>query len=647
MTFTERQRSALRLIVDTFAPGDGRTMPSASAAGTDALTLELAARNPRAAEVRQLERLLDVWDSRALGLALTGRPRRFSQLDQAGRERVLLSLSDSRVAAKRALFVALKGAALTPYYMAGGPAVWEPIGYPGPLGVRPDPPAPTITPVVTRGDTTLDCDVVVVGSGAGGGTAAGVLSAAGLDVVVLEAGELHDERDFDGGERHGIGDLYAPGPQATAEGQIMLVAGRGVGGGTVVNYSTAFRTPDRVRDEWASYGAKQFATDEYSASLDAVCERLGVNTDHDLAAPRDAVMQRGAEALGWSCAAMPRNVIGCDQGIECGRCGMGCRLGAKQSTVKTWLADASARGTRILTGVHVRRVTQANGRATGVEGRTADGHSVVVRARAVVAAGGAIQTPALLQRSGLTNPNIGAHLRLHPATGVFGIFDERVDPWTGSMQSRYVDELADLDGDGYGVLFETAPLTPAFGSGFISWRGAGAFRERIAELGHAAPIAVIVRDRDPGGTVRIDKDGEPVVAYRLSPADTDHLMRGFEGAARIVEAAGAHTVYSPHHRTVSYRPGREGSLETFVAACRREGAAPGRVALAALHIMGSARMGGSAEASAVDPDGRTWDLPGLYVADASCFPTASGVNPQISIGAIAHMIATRLAGALT
>lgn len=645
MAFTPRQVRAMGLIADTFATG-GDGVPSPTQVGSHELALRIAEANPRAGEVRQLKALLDAWDTRALGLALTGRPRRFSQLSQPEREAVLLSLSDSRVGAKRALFQGLKGASLLPYYMTGGPELWDGMGYPGPLGTRADPPAPTITPLPVTRDTDLSCDVVVVGSGAGGGTAAGVLAAAGLDVVVLEAGGFHDERHFDGGEETGFLELYALAPQATAEGQVQLVAGRGLGGGTVVNYTTSFRTPDHVRAEWAALGATQFSSPEYAASMDAVCARLGVNTDHDKAAPRDAILERGARALGWDVAAMPRNVDGCDQDVECGRCGMGCRLGAKQSTARTWLADAAAAGARILTGVSVRTVSTSFGRATGVVGSTEEGHRVRVRARAVVVAAGAIQTPALLQRSGLTNPNIGRYLRLHPATAVWGRMDEPVDGWVGAMQSRYVDALTDLDGTGYGVLYETAPLTPAFGTGFVNWRGSDDFRRRMVELKHTLGVAVIVRDRDPGGTVRVGRDGEPVVRYQLSPRDTDHLVQGLVGAARIAEAAGAAWIASTHHRTVSYEPGRRGSVSGFEADLRVAGAAPATMALAALHIMGTARMGGSAADSAVDPDGQTWDVQGLYVADASCFPTASGVNPMISIESIAHMNATRLAARL-
>jgi choline dehydrogenase-like flavoprotein len=645
MVFTPRQVRAMGLIADTFATG-GDGVPSPTQVGSHELALRIAEANPRAGELRQLKALLDLWDTRALGLALTGRPRRFSQLDQAGREQVLLSLSDAKVGAKRALFQGLKTASLFPYYMTGGDALWDGIGYPGPLGTVDTPPPAVLTPEQVARDSDLSCDVVVVGSGAGGGTAAGVLAASGLDVVVLEAGGFHDERDFDGGEETGFLQLYALAPQSTAEGQVQLVAGRGLGGGTVVNYTTSFRTPDHVREEWASHGATQFSGEEYAASMDAVCARLGVNTDHDKAAPRDAILERGARALGWDVDAMPRNVQGCDQDVECGRCGMGCRIGAKQSTAKTWLADAAAAGARILTGVDVRTVSTSFGRATGVVATTAEGHRVRVRARAVVVAAGAVQTPALLQRSGLSNPNIGRYLRLHPATAVWGRMDEPVDGWVGSMQSRYVDAHTDLDGTGYGVLYETAPLTPGFGTGFVNWRGSDDFRRRMVELKHTLGVAVIVRDRDPGGTVRIGRDGEPVVRYQLSPRDTDHLVQGLVGGARIAEAAGANWIATTHHRTVSYEPGRRGSIDTFESDIRTAGAAPATMALAALHIMGTARMGGSALSSAVDPDGQTWDVPGLYVADASCFPTASGVNPMISIESIAHMTATRLAARL-
>src|SRR5262249_37412093 len=161
-----------------------------------------------------------------------------------------------------------------------------------------------------------------------------------------------------------------------------------------------------------------------------------------------------------------RNVVGCEQGVICGTCGLGCQLGAKRSAVRTWLADAQAHGARILVRTRAGRVVIDDGKVTGVDTRTHEGNEVHVRARAVVVAGGALQTPALLRRSGVSNDHIGRHLRLHPVTAVFGVFDEELRPWEGTMQALYSDELRDLH-DGYGVKFETAPVHPGLAAGFL------------------------------------------------------------------------------------------------------------------------------------------------------------------------------------
>jgi choline dehydrogenase-like flavoprotein len=646
MEFTPRQLANLNLILDTFAPGDGANVPSASDVDAASLVAFLAGQNPRASEKRQLQMVLGAWDSRAVAALLVGRPRKFSRLNQEQREAVLLRMKNSPLVSTRGLYGALKDAALQTYYLSGGSGLWDSLGYDGVLGIRADAPPPPLKPAHLTGDTTIDCDVVIVGSGAGGGTAAGVLAAAGLDVVVLEAGEYYDDRDFDGSEKSGFTRMYAQAPVSTIDGSIALVAGRGLGGGTVVNYTTSFRTPDHVRKEWADLGAKQFADQEYAESMDAVEDRLSVNSDFQEPGQRDVVLERGAQKLGWSVGAMPRNVRNCAMGAECGRCGMGCRVGAKQSTTKTWLADAAAAGARLYVGVSARRVLTSGGQATGVEAHSADGHTLTVHARAVVVAAGAIQTPALLKRSGLPNPNIGSHLRLHPVAAVWGEMDQEIRPWEGILQGRYVDEFRDMDGDGYGILLETGPTTPTLASVFIGWEGGRQHLARMQSLRHIVPTAVLVRDRDSVGTVKIGRDGEPVVSYRLSPHDAGHLQRGMGIAAEALVAGGAKSVFTSHPTPVT-GTAAEIASGAFSAGVQKAGTRPGRLALACLHIMGSARMGGSAATSALDPDGQTWDVKGLYVADGSNFPTASGVNPMISIEAIAHMVASRLAAQLT
>jgi choline dehydrogenase-like flavoprotein len=650
MHVTPRQRRALEEICEAFCPS-GEGLPSARELGVAEAVLAAVARNPRAVERGQLLALLSLWDTPALGALGGAGFRRFGALPQAERERVLLAWGDSRVVQRRAVFHALRRAVLLFYYMLGGAegarnGAWDAIGYDGPLGRLPGAPPKALRPTAIERATRLECDVVIVGSGAGGGVAAGVLAGAGLDVVVVESGGYYDDEDFDGSELGALTRYYMAAPAATHDQSVALLAGACLGGGTVVNYSTSFRTPEEVRAEWAGHGVAAFAGNEYTTSLDAVEERLGVNREHNEPSTRERKLQEGCVRLGWHVDAMPRNVRGCAQGKECGYCGLGCRVGAKQSTVKTWLADASAAGARLVVRTKVEHVVVEGGAARGIVGRTAEGHALTVRARAVIAACGAIHTPALLKRSGLRNANIGRNLKLHPATAVFGVFDEELKPWEGVMQALYSDEHRDLDG-GYGVKYETAANHPHIFVPFAPWRGARAHLELMEGLRGTTPVGVLLRDRD-GGEVRVGRDGEPIVRYALSPFDQAHLRAGVEGAAQILEAAGAQRIFSPHAKWVSYEPGgRGGGRERFMAEADAAGYDAGRITLGSFHIMGAARMGGSPASSACDPRGRTWEVRGLYVFDGSSFPTASGVNPQISIQAIAHMGARALAAELT
>jgi choline dehydrogenase-like flavoprotein len=626
-------------------------LPSATELGVPEALLGLVARNPRAAERKQVGQLLGLWDTRLLCAIAGAGVKRFTSLSRQDRERVLLSWADSRVPQRRAAFQALRKGALLAYYGQGGengarnPA-WDAIGYPGPLGPPADPPARTIEPTEVQGDTTLECDVVVVGSGAGGGTAAAVLAAAGLDVVVVEAGRYFSERDFDGAELSGFDRLYVNGGgMASADASVGLLAAQGLGGTTLVNYTFSFRPPDALRREWAAeHGVETVLGDGFDESVDAVWERIGVNAEHSLPSRRDESIREGMDKLGWDWEVMQRNVRGCTAEV-CRLCHYGCQLGAKQSTLKTWLQDAYDAGARILVQTRAERVVTENGAARGVEAVTAAGHRVTVRARAVVSACGALHTPALLSRSGVTSKALGKHLRLHPVLVIWGQFDEQVRPWEGMLASTYSDQDMDMDGKGYGVKYEHVATPPSILLSFSPWRGGREHAQLMQALPYTGGLGVLLRDHGVG-EVRTGRDGEPIVRYKLAPADVEHMRRGVRGAAQVVEAMGARRVFSSHSRWVSFEPGVRGDLDSFMGDADACGWGAGQAQMVSFHIMGSARMGGSPADSVCDPTGEVWGTPGLYVLDASAFPTASGVNPMVTIEALAHMNARALAAKL-
>jgi long-chain-alcohol oxidase len=638
-------RAALESICDTFAPG-GEGLPSATELGVPDAILMAVGENPREAEREQFKQLMEIWDTQAAGDGT----RRFTSMSLEDREGVLLAWADSQAPEQRAAFQALRKGALLSYYClpygGDGPnPIDEAVGYPGPLGPPENPPPKTIEPLVISEDTELECDVCVVGSGAGGGTAAGVLAQAGLDVVVLESGGYFSEEDFDGAELPGYARLYLNGGGIASDDQsIGLLAGHCLGGGTTVNYTWCFRPPDHVRQDWKDrFGLSDYAGPDFDESLDAVWERISVNSEYSIPSRRDEVMRTGLAELGWDSEVMQRNVKGCTEEV-CRLCHYGCQLGAKQSTIKTWLQDAYDAGARIIVNTPAERVLIERGEARGVEARTAAGHRVTVRSRAVAAAAGGLHTPALLVRSGVDSPAVGKNLFLHPVLIIWGIFDEEVQPWAGVLGSTFSDEHLDM-GEGYGVKYEHAANPPSLLAVFAPWRGARHNAELMQALPYTAGFGCLMRSRDPG-EVQVGADGLPVPRWALSDFDRDNMRRAMDGAAQILEAAGAQRIYSSHAGWVSYEPGRNGGRQRFLEDADRCGWGPAQVTLGAFHIMGSARMGSSREDSVCDGNGHAWDVKGLYVCDGAALPTGLGVNPMITIEAVAHKIARGIAASL-
>lgn len=648
LTFTPQERLILSLICDTFVPApDETTSPdSADRALIDAL-------------IEALDRVADEKDRVGLKLFLrtiqSGRANRitagvgkpFSAMRRDERERVLRAWAYSDQPLARQLFQSLKRLTLfLAYTMTSDEQpnpLWQAIGYAAPerarfSGARP------ITPLRIMQPTTLTCDVVIVGSGAGGGVVAGELTDAGYDVIVVEKGDYYHDGDFHGRELESHEKLFEKyGSLTTSDKSMLVLAGSVLGGGTTINWAASLPTPDEVREEWArDYGFSGANSAAFARSSGAVWSRLHVNAE-TAATAQNCALEDGCKKLGYDVTAIPRNVKDCQ---ECGFCNFGCFYGAKQSTLKTYLDDAFQRGARVIVRGYTERVLVERGSARGVQVTVMDeigqAHDVTIRAKAVVAAAGAIHTPALLLRSGLVNPHIGAHLHLHPVTVVYGIFDQPIRGWEGAPMTRVSRQFADLDGQGYGVRLETAPVHPGIAALSLPWETGQQHRATMAQLAHLGNIIIITRDRY-GGRVTLDKRGRPVLHYRLHPHDARHMMGGILEALRTQHAAGAKELSSPHARRLVWRSD-DGwkDFETYLAAVEAAGLKPNTFSLFSAHQMSSARIGGSMAVGAVDPSGETYEVRHLYVADASVLPSATGVNPMISIMATAHYLAQQM-----
>lgn len=633
-TLSEFERVLAALARGTLGPSYDPEVPSRMVATLNRLA--------SAADRNQLLNVLRLLDTKAGALALTGRAVPVSWLSEVEAEALLQRWKGSRVPLPRRLASIFVSLALSSAYGHPGKE-WERIGYPGPLGPPPNEPK-RLHPLEITTDQEMACDVVIVGSGAGGGCVAAGLAEAGLDVIVLEKGPYKSESDFTHLEPQALEDMYLYGMTlATADLGVRIVAGSTLGGGTVVNYTTSFRTPDFVLREWSELsGMDAFTSGEFEESLDEVSARLGVNSDSSAAGRRDSLMEEGLKALGWHVDMLPRAVRGCSQDEQCGYCGFGCRLGAKQSTMRTYLEDAEAKGARIVVGANAHKVDIADGIATGISG-SVNGHRLTVKARAVISSAGSIESPALLLRSGLKG-RVGHNLHLHPGTAPFAIFDEDVRIWEGTTQARYSDEFRHWDG-GYGPIFETVPVHPGAGSTAFPWLSATQHREVSEKFKNISFCAVLPRDRG-AGRVRITRDGAPRVVYKLAADDERRIAEGVIAAAKVLEAAGAQKIFSLHPEMYSYVPG-PGEHERWADKTREAGYRNARVTLFSYHQMGSCSIGTDPSTSAVGPEHETHEVRNLFVVDGSNFPTASGVNPMLSIYAFANRAAKKIAARLS
>lgn len=504
-------------------------------------------------------------------------------------------------------------------------------------------------------EATLEADVVVIGSGAGGGVTAEILAQAGLAVLIVEEGALHSSRDFKMREADAYPQLYQESAaRKTRDKAINILQGRTVGGSTTVNWTSSFRTPPDTLAYWQRQHALSGYSEQAMAPWFAMMEqRLQIgdwpvppNENNDL-------LRRGAQVLGIPTAAIRRNVNGC---WNLGYCGMGCPTNAKQSMLVTTIPAALSLGARLLTHARAERLVLQGDRvaslqitALDAQGLAPSGVTITVRARHFVLAGGAINSPALLLRSKAPDPHglLGQRTFLHPTVICAAVFGQRVDAYAGAPQTVYSDHFLHtqpIDG-AIGYKLEAPPLHPLLMATTMGGFG-NAHAQTMRQFPHVHGLLALLRDGfhagSPGGSVAIDRHGAPVLDYPLTPFIWDGVRRALLSMAEIQFAAGAASVYPVHEMAGHYTSWRQArsAIEAL----------PYKALLARVvsaHVMGGCAMSDDARLGVTDGHGRYRGLANLSVHDGSLFPTSLGANPQLSIYALAARLASSLAGSLS
>jgi len=504
----------------------------------------------------------------------------------------------------------------------------------------------------------ITCDVAIIGSGAGAGITAELLTKAGLNVVIVEEGQLKSSTDFKQKEPEAYASLYQENAgRKTKDKGITILQGRSVGGTTTVNWTSSFHTPPDTLKFWQDkFGLKDYTTETLAPYFQQAQTRLNISPWATAPNENNELLRRGAAKLGIKAEVIPRNVKGC---YNLGSCGMGCPTNAKQSMLVTTIPFALDHGATLLVETRAEKLVIEGGRVTAMQCIAVKPNAAPVEsgkiattivAKHFVLAGGAINSPALLMRSKAPDPHkrLGTRTFLHPVAITTAVMKDTVAAWTGAPQSIYSDHFLHtqpVDGP-IGFKLEVAPLHPVFFGANLP-----GFGEKQAELfrqyPHANVMLALMRDgfheQSVGGTVELRDDGSPLLDYPISDYVLDGARRSMLTMAQIQFEAGATMVYPGHELA--------GGTSTWAATKAAIEALPMKPLLTKIgsaHVMGGCGLGGDDKLGVTRPDGVHWQLENLSIHDGSLFPTSIGANPQLSIygnvNRLAQGLAKRLSG---
>ncbi|WPH03347.1 Hypothetical protein R9X50_00622500 [Acrodontium crateriforme] len=665
-------------LVAKFMAESATSQPAFQAAITDLVKLYM----PDEAK-KGLFFILKALNTRAGSLVLTGYATSLDCLPVADRQQILQSWATSRLPFFRNLHKSLS-ALVRSFWLRTSANLRAVIDCPERPVHNPPPKAFHPFEFIQFASTSLsepdviEADVVIVGSGCGGAVAAKTLAEAGLNVIVVDKSYYWTPQMLPLTEASGLASLFENGGTILSDDASMtVVAGSAWGGGGTVNWSASLQTQSFVRREWSQkFGLPYFTTSAFQDDLDKVCERMGVGTSAIEHNKGNRALLEGARKLGFTVKPVPQNTGG--EAHNCGYCTLGCGSCGKKGPTESWLPDAAKAGARFIEGFNVSEVTFADTKTggnrivTGVKGTwtSRDGNGkvagsdrrirqVIIKAPRVVASMGTLGSPLLLKRSGLTNSHIGRHLHLHPASIVGAVWDEDVRPWEGPILTSVCTEFENLDGEGYGAKLEATAMIPSLFLTAFPWRDGLHFKETASKMKRMTGYISLARDRYGGRVFPDPIDGRCRIRYTTNKYDQRHILEGIAGLSQMLYVEGAREIHTSIPGLDPFvRPSDEPNSKITVARkeqpsindeefkawlAKMHHVGVGDTPFASAHQMGTCRMGSDASNSVIGPNGQVWGTKGLYVADASAFPSASGVNPMITTMAISRGIARGIA----